>query len=600
MRVRAVSVGMLVGLGMLVSCSVDPGDHAPRGQHVHAVTEAVGWHTHGTKIYPPTAAHAVGAPLASDETSFRIEGVSWYGFETRDMVVHGLWGNDVAGVVGLVASGGFNTLRIPFSNAMWQSTAAVSASKLSGCPSCAGKTPRQILAMIIAEAHARGLKVILDNHRSTAGNSAESNGLWYTPEFPEQRWLQHWQELQAWVRSSPWADAVVAYELRNEPHTVGKGRTTGYLQGSTWGSGDGLTDPNPDPFAPACVTTSSCHDWRLAAQRAGTLLLGQADQNGWPLPLVIVSGIGNYPISGSVPADNTTESTWWGGMLKGVRGNATNPGAPIVLNLGRSPTGVLGAPIDGQLVYTAHDYGPALFQQTWFNTSTCYASECSGTSLVDQWYDTWGFVTDSIEPEPAGSYVWDNTGVHPEYRGYSAAPLLLGEFGTGDAPADVSSTTAGSQGQWFSSLVELIRDSSDDSSDATGLTARGAAIRDLSWAYWALNGNDDYGLTDSGFTAVDTPAKLAALCSIQAAGCAACGDGTCSIAETCSSCATDCGACPPPPDGCGNGTCDAGENCNTCTDCSGVNAGKPSVRYCCGDGTASPAEGNGAICNGNF
>jgi hypothetical protein len=46
-----------------------------------------------------------------------------------------------------------------------------------------------------------------------------------------------------------------------------------------------------------------------------------------------------------------------------------------------------------------------------------------------------------------------------------------------------------------------------------------------------------------------------------------CGDGQCNGGETCSTCATDCGACPPPPV-CGDGVCQPSENCSSCaTDC---------------------------------
>jgi uncharacterized repeat protein (TIGR03806 family) len=43
-----------------------------------------------------------------------------------------------------------------------------------------------------------------------------------------------------------------------------------------------------------------------------------------------------------------------------------------------------------------------------------------------------------------------------------------------------------------------------------------------------------------------------------------CGDGTCNGTETCSTCASDCGACST----CGNGVCGSGETCSTCqADC---------------------------------
>jgi hypothetical protein len=39
------------------------------------------------------------------------------------------------------------------------------------------------MAMIVNYAGSIGLHVILDNHRSTAGNSAQESGLWYTSAY---------------------------------------------------------------------------------------------------------------------------------------------------------------------------------------------------------------------------------------------------------------------------------------------------------------------------------------------------------------------------------------------------------------------------------
>ncbi len=51
---------------------------------------------------------------------------------------------------------------------------------------------------------------------------------------------------------------------------------------------------------------------------------------------------------------------------------------------------------------------------------------------------------------------------------------------------------------------------------------------------------------------------------------------------------------------CGNGTCEMGEDCETCSsDCDGQQTGKPSDRYCCGNGILEEAEGDGSICDGN-
>ncbi|MBN2517426.1 MAG: hypothetical protein JXB14_01125 [Candidatus Altiarchaeota archaeon] len=45
-----------------------------------------------------------------------------------------------------------------------------------------------------------------------------------------------------------------------------------------------------------------------------------------------------------------------------------------------------------------------------------------------------------------------------------------------------------------------------------------------------------------------------------------CGDGACLPPETCSDCPEDCGECPSPEPYCGDGKCNGDENCQTCND----------------------------------
>lgn len=53
--------------------------------------------------------------------------------------------------------------------------------------------------------------------------------------------------------------------------------------------------------------------------------------------------------------------------------------------------------------------------------------------------------------------------------------------------------------------------------------------------------------------------------------CTYCGDGSCNGGETCSSCSSDCGVCPPTTY-CGDGVCNGGETCSSCsTDCGTCN-----------------------------
>jgi len=92
-------------------------------------------------------------------------------------------------------------------------------------------------------------------------------------------------------------------------------------------------------------------------------------------------------------------------------------------------------------------------------------------------------------------------------------------------------------------------------------------------------------------------------CDGEDLGGAACGDVGCSggdlnCSESCTLEISSCTGCPL----CDNDSmCESGEDCNNCSnDCAGKSNGKPSGRYCCGDGTKQPAEENDGVCIGDF
>ena len=376
----------------------------PTGSSAQAAPSAGAgfWHTSGNQI------------VDSGGNPVRIAGVNWYGFETPDMVAHGLWAQDYHAVIDDIKNLGYNTIRIPLSNQMVeQSPVPQNLSFYNNTgpinTDLKGLTALQILDKIITYAGQDGLKVILDNHRSEAGESAEQNGLWYTSAYTNQNWINDWVTLAKRYAGNP---TVVGFDLRNEPHTPA-GDT--YAQGATWGTGD----PNTDI--------------RLAYEAAGNAILA-ADSGA----LIFCEGIGETPNS-----SGGLDSTWWGGDL------ALAGQFPVALS---SP---------GHVVYSAHDYGPNLFQQTWFNSSTTPAS------LDAVWNKFWGYL----------------------YTG-NTAPVWVGEFGTGNGATDVSDATAGSQGQWFSSLVSYVKSN-----------------QWMGWTYWALNGEDSYALLDNNYDA--TPVSAA-------------------------------------------------------------------------------------------
>ena len=379
------------------------------------------WHTSGNQI------------LDANGTEVRIAGINWYGFETPDYLAHGLWAQDYHTVLNTIKSLGYNVIRIPFSNQMVESDPVPTnfTSFANGGPAntqLVGQTALQDLDLIVGYAGSIGLRVILDNHRSEAGETNEASGLWYTSAYPQSNWIADWQTLATRYSASQFTfngnPTVIGFDLRNEPHLSGSGATTG----SCW-TGDTATG--------GCPTTLTTQNWPVAATLAGNAILAIN-----PKALIFVEGNDCY----------SGVCGWQGGNLIGVASN------PITLN------------VANQLVYSAHDYGPNLFQQAWFNSSTTPAS------LDTIWNKYWGYIS------VAGT-----------------APVWLGEFGTDNTSTDIENTAAGSQGQWFQSLVAFLGNNSK-----------------INWTNWALNGEDTYALLDNNYDATPVSAlKQSLLASIQ-------------------------------------------------------------------------------------
>ncbi|WP_051978235.1 glycoside hydrolase family 5 protein [Edaphobacter aggregans] len=263
------------------------------------------WHTSGSQI------------LNSRGLTVRIQGINWYGFETVREIPGGLTLQDYRTILDTIRRSGFNTVRIPLSNQMLEQPIVPSSIGFINergpiNEPLRGLNSLEILDRIIEHAGSLGLKVILDNHRSEAGNSAEQSGLWYTPDFPETMWIADWQRLAHRYANNT---TVIGFDLRNEPHNAAGG-------GACWDCGGD-------------------RDWHLAAQRAGDAVLAIN-----PRLLIFVEGVD------AVDGD----FYWWGGNLEGVS---------------RSPVRLS---VPNQLVYSPHTYGPNEYRQRWFNASTTPAS----------------------------------------------------------------------------------------------------------------------------------------------------------------------------------------------------------------------------------
>jgi endoglucanase len=293
----------------------------------------------------------------------RLTGVNWFGFETSNKAPHGLWSRDCKSMLIQIKDQGFNSVRLPWSNAILAPGATFTGVSNAPVPDpYTGRmlnveeskltSPLLLMDLVIQYCQELGLKVILDNHsRNPDGYIAEE--LWYTANISTQKWIDDWVFLANRYKNY---DAVVAMDIDNEPH--GK-----YGAGAQWGTG------------------LASNDWRLAAQSCGNAIL-----NANPKVLIMVEGTEEFQ----------SQTYWWGGNLKGVRN------FPVVLS---NPS---------KLVYSPHEYGPTVYPQVWFSDPTFPAN------MPGIWEAQFNYImTDNISPLFVGEFgikqqggideVWFNT-----------------------------------------------------------------------------------------------------------------------------------------------------------------------------------------------
>lgn len=240
----------------------------------HHATERGASTAHLRTVTPPAHAwptgsyHTVGGQIVDVVGHLvRITGINWFGLETCTFAPHGLWARNWQDILDQIVHLHYNTIRLPFSEQLLDPHSTPTGIDYTLNPDLYGLNGLQIMDRIVAGAGARGLKVILDQHRERCGNGTET-ALWYTRAYPQSIWLATWRFLAQRYAANP---AVIGADLHNEPH----GR-------ASWGDGNPATD------------------WRLAAQRGGNAILAIA-----PRWLIIVEGIERVG----------TDWYWWGGNL---------------------------------------------------------------------------------------------------------------------------------------------------------------------------------------------------------------------------------------------------------------------------------------------
>lgn len=345
--------------------------------------------------------HTDGAKIVDSQgQEVKITGVSWFGLETDVAAPHGLWSKNYKDILDVVVQTGFNTIRLPYANEILDPNMQPKAIDYYANPDLKGLNGLQVMDKIIAAAGERGLKIILDQHRPTTDSQSK---LWYTEELSENQWIRDWRML---ARRYIGNDTVIGADLHNEP-----------AGDATWGTGDPKTD------------------WRMAAEKAGNAIL---DVN--PNWLIVVEGIEKTVDD----FGNVMDWYWMGGSLQGARV------APVNLK------------VPNRLVYSAHDYGPSVYLQGWFQDPDF------PENLPEVWDHHWGYLAKE-----------------------GIAPVLLGEFGGRSVGNDA-------EGIWQRSLVQYLKDNN------------------IGYTYWSLNGNsgDTGGILGDDWKSYDQ-SKVSMLANFQ-------------------------------------------------------------------------------------
>ncbi len=417
--------------------------------------------------------HAVGSRLYDSQgNEVWLTGANWFGFNCSENLAHGLYAADVDDFLAGVSEKGINIVRMPISTELlmsWMNGEPNPVSSVNagyeppvdevgedGTVTPAGsyvninkdfvesdgktvKNSLEIFDVIMQKMKKYGLKVLIDVHSPAAHNSGHNYNLWYYNSAAEDAdgmattadGVQ--VSFDDWVNSVTWLaeryandDTILAYDLKNEPH--GK---RGY-NGTTCPDGIARWDD-----------TKLENNWAYAATVCGKSIL-----NVNPNALILIEGVEQYPKTDKgytydtadiwqAPADvSPWYGAWWGGNLRGVK--------DYPIDLGSKE-------LNSKIVYSPHDYGPSVYNQTWFDKEFT-----TQTLLDDYWYDTWAYINDQ-----------------------NIAPLLIGEWG--------GHMDGGKNQKW----MELLRDYMIDNH--------------INHTFWCLNPNsgDTGGLLGYDFTTWD-------------------------------------------------------------------------------------------------
>ncbi len=365
-----------------------------------------------------------------------LTGCNWFGYNTGSQVFDGVWSLNMHQALNEIADHGFNLLRVPMSTELilgWKNgdpdpmckvnTYSNPELSVSGTEGGDPMYSFDIWNLAVKWCRENGIKIMMDIHSAETASAGHQYPVWYTDKFSTEDWLEALNWFADYYKDD---DTIIAIDLKNEPH--------GKKDEGTFAKWDGSTDEN---------------NWRYAAERGAAAVL---DAN--PNLLIMVEGIEVYPKFEEGADWNTVgldyakppypysnyHGTWWGGNFRGAK--------DYPVDLGEHQS---------QLVYSPHDYGPLVYDQSWF-----YDGFDQDSLMEDCWYDNWFYLLDE-----------------------KIAPLLMGEWG---GFIDEEHDPDGRNVQWMTALRDLMIDNrihhtfwcfNENSSDTGGLIKGGT-----NWTEW--------------------------------------------------------------------------------------------------------------------
>ena len=359
-------------------------------------------------------------------------GVNWFGYNVGSQIFDGAWSVNVHHCLDLIADHGFNLLRVPMSTEIllqWKAGKPDPIIKLNEYENpeltiegVEGGKPMysfDIWNQVVKWCREDGIKIMMDVHCATTNAAGHNYALWYDSNYSEKDWLDALSWFSDYYKDD---DTIIAIDLKNEPH--------GKKDDGIFAKWDGSSDSN---------------NWRYAAEKGAKACL---DKN--PNLLIMVEGIDVYPkfdkgFDWNSPSTDYGHyddpeyqpyyGAWWGANFRGVR--------DYPVNLGQ---------YQSQLVYSPHDYGPEVYNQTWFYLKDSSKTFTRQTLLDDYWYDTWAYLVEE-----------------------NISPLLMGEWG---GWVDAEHDKTGENVHWMQELRDYMIDKhihhtfwcfNENSSDTGGL-----------------------------------------------------------------------------------------------------------------------------------